>query len=365
MTNVTTFSHTDAASSLKGSDSLNIRVTWDCENSGGITTFNVLKIEIKDDGMQYSGRTGFVELGITVNGVRVIDVSTFQGTARITSSPDNWSTVIWQENPLTGSATFVTPIGDAIKMELSSSTSEQFVYPSVYYSEDIYYHLMTSLSQTIEDAIDVDNVNTVICTINGQHSDNDKVIHTYDKERCYAGTNPAIDNWKNYVYCLKFTTPTFAGKSNKISIILSISKIGATNTNLRYALCTSDANYANYYYTDDAVTDSYQIVSGDKTLYNLTSAYKTYTFDITTTALQPNTTYYFYLWGYNNVISEGGLVYLNTIDNHVVTVAYDGGVIYIDNGSSFDVYAIYIDNGSSWDLYQAYIDNGTSWDICG
>lgn len=38
------------------------------------------------------------------------------------------------------------------------------------------------------------------------------------------------------------------------------------------------------------------------------------------------------------------------------------GVIYIDNGSGWDMYEIYIDNGTSWDRYQAYIDNGTSWE---
>lgn len=37
------------------------------------------------------------------------------------------------------------------------------------------------------------------------------------------------------------------------------------------------------------------------------------------------------------------------------------GLIYIDNGTSFEAYQIYIDNGSSWDLYEPYIDNGSSW----
>lgn len=41
------------------------------------------------------------------------------------------------------------------------------------------------------------------------------------------------------------------------------------------------------------------------------------------------------------------------------------GLIYIDNGTSFEAYEIYIDNGTSWDKYVAYIDNGTSWDQCG
>lgn len=39
------------------------------------------------------------------------------------------------------------------------------------------------------------------------------------------------------------------------------------------------------------------------------------------------------------------------------------GVVYIDNGTTFEPYLVYIDNGTSWDLYLAYIDNGTSWDI--
>lgn len=39
------------------------------------------------------------------------------------------------------------------------------------------------------------------------------------------------------------------------------------------------------------------------------------------------------------------------------------GLVYIDNGTSFDAYMIYIDNGTSWDQYCPYIDNGSSWDM--
>ena len=39
------------------------------------------------------------------------------------------------------------------------------------------------------------------------------------------------------------------------------------------------------------------------------------------------------------------------------------GVIYIDNGITFEPYLAYIDNGMSWDLYLAYVDNGASWTI--
>lgn len=37
------------------------------------------------------------------------------------------------------------------------------------------------------------------------------------------------------------------------------------------------------------------------------------------------------------------------------------GVVYIDNGTTFEPYLPYIDNGSTWDLYMAYIDDGTEW----
>ena len=37
------------------------------------------------------------------------------------------------------------------------------------------------------------------------------------------------------------------------------------------------------------------------------------------------------------------------------------GVVYIDNGTTFEPYLPYIDNGSTWDLYIAYIDDGTEW----
>lgn len=39
------------------------------------------------------------------------------------------------------------------------------------------------------------------------------------------------------------------------------------------------------------------------------------------------------------------------------------GVVYIDNGTSFDPYLAYIDNGTSWDLYLMYVDDGTNWNI--
>ena len=53
------------------------------------------------------------------------------------------------------------------------------------------------------------------------------------------------------------------------------------------------------------------------------------------------------------------------ITSATITVTYNElGVVYIDNGTTFEAYQVYIDNGSSWDLYAPYIDNGSSWDSC-
>lgn len=41
------------------------------------------------------------------------------------------------------------------------------------------------------------------------------------------------------------------------------------------------------------------------------------------------------------------------------------GLVYIDNGTSFEAYQVFIDNGTSWDQYIPYIDNGSSWDQYG
>lgn len=77
--------------------------------------------------------------------------------------------------------------------------------------------------------------------------------------------------------------------------------------------------------------------------------------------LMPNTTYY--LWIFPNTTS---FRYYNTTEliQAEITSSGSAGLIYIDNGNSFDAYQVYIDNGYSWDLYIPYIDNGSDWDMC-
>lgn len=39
------------------------------------------------------------------------------------------------------------------------------------------------------------------------------------------------------------------------------------------------------------------------------------------------------------------------------------GVVYVSNGTSWDVYIPYINNGTSWDMYIPYVCNGEDWDV--
>lgn len=39
------------------------------------------------------------------------------------------------------------------------------------------------------------------------------------------------------------------------------------------------------------------------------------------------------------------------------------GVVYIDNGTTFEPYLAYIDNGTNWELHLIYVDDGTNWNI--
>ena len=43
----------------------------------------------------------------------------------------------------------------------------------------------------------------------------------------------------------------------------------------------------------------------------------------------------------------------------------EGGLAYINNGTSWDKYEVHISNGSGWDKYIPYIYNGSGWDIMG
>lgn len=153
-TYTTTFTHSGTASGSSGSDNLCIRVTWTQAMSGSNTVINITKVEIKDDGISASanGNTGYVELGITVGGARVINASSSAGTWRIKAARGSWVTVVDSSGtPLTGSGSFVTPSSGSASMVLSNSTAENYAYPAVNYSSwGTYSLLKTNRTQTVE-----------------------------------------------------------------------------------------------------------------------------------------------------------------------------------------------------------------------
>lgn len=99
---------------------------------------------------------------------------------------------------------------------------------------------------------------------------------------------------------------------------------------------------------------------------------------ITGLKLSPNQTYYIYVFpgsGFKSSSSNSNGAYMvycyNNDGENLSSLSYDessmisSGLVYIDNGSSWDAYEVYIDNGSSWDQYIPYIDDGTNWTMCG
>lgn len=186
-------------------------------------------------------------------------------------------------------------------------------------------------------------------------------LGTYNSSTTYyiVGYN----NSNRYAGVLKFKTPSFSGVSTSITFNF-YAQIRSTESNLRYAICSSDSNATKYMGTTSAVSDTNQILSGTISLTSVSSTeISKKTINVSTDKLKSNTTYYLFLWCSNNTNIQ---VYdvMSSTRGASVSLVYEGGIIYIDNGESFDSYQVYIDNGTSWDMYIPYIDNGSGWDIC-
>lgn len=134
-----------------------------------------------------------------------------------------------------------------------------------------------------------------------------------------------------YVTFFQFKTPSFAGKSTSADFHLYMSKGVGNTANLRYAICTSDANHSSYHGTTSAVTDSYQITSGTVSLSGLGSSPASFKINVPTSNLQSDTTYYLALWSSDGtgvslqgVTSYAGTdsVTLNYISSYTVQVAH-------------------------------------------
>lgn len=97
---------------------------------------------------------------------------------------------------------------------------------------------------------------------------------------------------------------------------------------------------------------------------NLSSGATIYYSDVLKITFTASTGYEIATHTVNGSSFTSGSSHTVTANVSVVATAAVLGLVYIDNGSTFDAYMIFIDNGSAWEQYIPYIDNGSSWDIC-
>lgn len=186
----------------------------------------------------------------------------------------------------------------------------------------------------------------------------------YADEFGFAGYNSGYDTT-----FLRFTTPDFSGSR---PVLYFNFRTGYMNyrgdeVELRYALCTSDANYLNYMKTNSDVEDENQIATGTAVFdtvgpggmsnYIETTTGRAY-LTIEGVEIKKNTTYYLILWAATSANAYTGIVPMT------VAVGYDNGTVYINDGAGLAAYQPYIDNGESWDLVIPHIDEGTAWSPC-
>lgn len=163
---------------------------------------------------------------------------------------------------------------------------------------------------------------TLNCSIVGQRYNTNAYSTT---AASYAGFNYSN---QYYTYSLQFTTPEFAGKSTGLSFNLTIDRPNVNNSKanaftLRWALMTSDDQLTKYRNTKNEVDDDTdRLAVGIVEFTGMTADGKTYTHNVPTTALQPNTTYYLYYWGDGSTGKQQNFATLANTSKHSVVLEY-------------------------------------------
>lgn len=161
---------------------------------------------------------------------------------------------------------------------------------------------------------------TANCVIAGRR----KSDGTYDlSSSAYVGYGSATEF---FPYSLKFTLPNFVGKSSAVKFSLAMIRGFRNGTqspkvNLRWALCTSDANLSKYN-TSGTVSDSNQIVSGVVTYDGLSSSVSYKELTVSTGALESGKSYYLIFWGNNSGGYSGDTATMYAASNHSATLTY-------------------------------------------
>ena len=167
---------------------------------------------------------------------------------------------------------------------------------------------------------------TASCTIIGQNS-RGSYGDGYSTSATYVGYGSS----KYYDYRMKFETPAFKGKSPSLSFDMLLTNSSYSTVVLHYALCTSDENVKLYQNTlKDVTTDPYQIASGVFTCNGVNKdAVNTLTINASDISEQllPSTTYYLFLWTYENT-SVSPAIYktfatVKATSSHSAYIEYD------------------------------------------
>lgn len=195
---------------------------------------------------------------------------------------------------------------------------------------------------------------TVNCTILDEAWD---INSGLEWGRAYGNAGHSDDGY--YLFCMKFETPDFHGRSIKIQVGLSMQKLSSQNPTLRFALCTSADNHKRYYQAATGeVVEENQIVTGVQA-FALTGDYATYSVELETKELQPNTTYYLFVWAG----AAYSLTRLAGKEAHRVALIYAtrGGARLKTATSEGALHAAVIKTASGWKRFVPIIFTPAGW----
>ena len=183
------------------------------------------------------------------------------------------------------------------------------------------------------------------CTINGlkgYNADNSSSYNEsgWDKDYSFKTTYAGANSREYFISIIKFTTPSFTGVSDSISIKLNIVD-GPVSTSdktvtLNYAILKSDSNKSSYWGVTGSVSDSNQMVSGSFTFDGITEQQQFFNLSkLSTRDLSPNTSYYLILWtadktGFLQVWNDSSnkhTITLNSKETYTITFNSNGGKI--------------------------------------
>lgn len=182
----------------------------------------------------------------------------------------------------------------------------------------------------------------------------------------YAGRS-SYDGGKRWVYSLMFSTPNFVGVSEELMFDITMCLGIGLTAELRYAICVSDSNLANYLNTTEAVSDENQVATGILSFTDMPEDPTNKNFKISTTRLKSKTIYYLVLWSAGDSGVTIKSINNPAYDKPTVTLGYNIGLVYIKTADDEapEPHQAYIYNGEVWELYIPNIRGDDGWDQCG